>query len=288
MFSFCWRYKDEHEHTGTQVKGGYMLRYKRKCLWSSWSEEWVVLYDDSTMAWFKDASGKCMATQKHLVKECPEMLAISTWTVQVPWRPRLPRGARVSQLMALGSRQKPSDVIWMLAKSDEEMREWMSAISKTLPPPPHIELVIKRPYLRTAFQRPLVKVRPPSSPKSYGRSRNTVAALEGRGLVAVIKRQVPLAGKLVHELAWGQGWGWVTLPNGVWSGRLVWSHEGGDFTLHAMPIIHHTNVYQACYMLDGVTPYELSAYELGPTEYDDSATTTDDWDVGVDCGDFMM
>lgn len=49
-------------------------------------------------------------------------------------------------------------------------------------------------------------------------SRNAVGALDGRGLVAVIKRQVPLAGQLDHELAWGQGWGWVTLPNGAWSG----------------------------------------------------------------------
>lgn len=54
----------------------------------------------------------------------------------------------------------------------------------------------------------------------YSRSnRNAVGALDGRGLVAVIKRQVPLAGQLDHQLAWGQGWGWVTLPNGVWSGR---------------------------------------------------------------------
>ena len=54
----------------------------------------------------------------------------------------------------------------------------------------------------------------------YNRNaRSAVGALDGRGLVAVIKRQVPLAGQLDHQLAWGQGWGWVTLPNGVWSGR---------------------------------------------------------------------
>ncbi|KAL0819904.1 hypothetical protein ABMA28_007913, partial [Loxostege sticticalis] len=159
MFSLCRRYKDEYEHGGTQIKGGYMLRYKRKYLWNSWSEEWVVLYDDSTMAWFKDASGKYMATQKHLVKESPEMLAIANWTGQVPRRPTLPAGARLSQLMALGSRRDPGQVVWMLAKSDAEMKDWMSAISKTLPPPPHIELVMSMPYLRTAFKRPTVRVR---------------------------------------------------------------------------------------------------------------------------------
>ncbi|VVD05308.1 unnamed protein product [Leptidea sinapis] len=99
-------------------------------------------------------------------------------------------------------------------------------------------------------------------------------------------REVPLAGQLNHELAWGQGWGWVTLPNGVWS--LTWSQDGDDFALHAMPIMHHTNVSQACSILDGVTAYEASAYEQALAEYDDTATTSDDWDFGVDCGDFMM
>lgn len=59
-----------------------------------------------------------------------------------------------------------------------------------------------------------------TSTEVYSRSgRNASGALDGRGLVAVIKRQVPLAGQLDHELAWGQGWGWVTMPNGAWSGR---------------------------------------------------------------------
>lgn len=58
-----------------------------------------------------------------------------------------------------------------------------------------------------------------SSDVCWGSGRSATGALDGRGLVAVIKRQVPLAGQLGHELAWGQGWGWVTLPNGVWSGR---------------------------------------------------------------------
>ncbi|KOB74992.1 Odorant receptor [Operophtera brumata] len=38
------------------------------------------------------------------------MLAISTWTGQVPRRPALPLGAKLSQLMALGSRRDPGSV----------------------------------------------------------------------------------------------------------------------------------------------------------------------------------
>ncbi|CAH4031473.1 unnamed protein product [Pieris brassicae] len=156
-----------------------------------------------------------------------------------------------------------------------------------LPPPPHIELVMSMPHLRTAFKRPTVRVRP--TPELYsGNGGNAFGALDGRGLVAVIKRQVPLAGQLNHELAWGQGWGWVTLPNGVWSGRLTWSQDGEDFALHAMPIMHYSNVSEACSMLDGVTAYEASAYDQALAEYDDSATVSDDWDFNVDCGDFMM
>lgn len=63
-----------------------------------------------------------MATQKHLVKESPDMLAISTWTGQVPRRPTLPLGAKLSQLMALGSRRDPGSVVWMLAKNDAELK----------------------------------------------------------------------------------------------------------------------------------------------------------------------
>lgn len=50
------------------------------------------------------------------------MLAIATWTGQVPRRPALPPGAKLSQLMALGSRRTPGHVVWMLAKSDAEMK----------------------------------------------------------------------------------------------------------------------------------------------------------------------
>lgn len=50
------------------------------------------------------------------------MLAIAQWTGQIPQRPPLPDGCTVSQLIALGSRQKRSKVYWMLAKSEQEVR----------------------------------------------------------------------------------------------------------------------------------------------------------------------
>lgn len=66
--------------------------------------------------------GKSSPNGKVLVKEAPEMLAISQWTGQIPRRPHLPEGCSVTQLIAIGSRQKRSKVYWMLARSECEVK----------------------------------------------------------------------------------------------------------------------------------------------------------------------
>lgn len=66
------------------------------------------------------------------MKEAPEMLAFSQWTGQIPRRPQIPEGCSATQLIALGSRRKRSKVYWMLAKSEQEVSEWMEAITKTV------------------------------------------------------------------------------------------------------------------------------------------------------------
>lgn len=65
--------------------------------------------------------GRASPNGKILVKEAPEMLAISQWTGQIPNRPQIPEGCSVKQLIALGSRRKRSKVYWMLAQSEEEV-----------------------------------------------------------------------------------------------------------------------------------------------------------------------
>lgn len=50
------------------------------------------------------------------------MLAIAQWTGQVPRRPALPDGCHISQLIAVGSRQKKSKVYWMIARSEAEVK----------------------------------------------------------------------------------------------------------------------------------------------------------------------
>lgn len=70
----------------------------------------------------KQEPGRSTPSGKILVKEAPEMLAIAHWTGQIPRRPPLPYGCKLSQLIALGSRRKQCKVYWMLAKSEEEVR----------------------------------------------------------------------------------------------------------------------------------------------------------------------
>lgn len=76
--------------------------------------------------------GKSSPNGKILIKEAPEMLAIANWTSQIPCRPPLPHGCELSQLIALGSRRRKAKVYWMLAKSEQEVDDWITAISKTV------------------------------------------------------------------------------------------------------------------------------------------------------------
>uniref|UniRef100_A0A8D8WNS1 PH domain-containing protein n=1 Tax=Cacopsylla melanoneura TaxID=428564 RepID=A0A8D8WNS1_9HEMI len=116
------------------VKGGYLLRHKRRMFGKSWREEWVVLYDDSTLAWYKE-KGRGVPEGCIVVKDAPELLAVSQWTMRIPGRPDLPSGSQLVQLMAFGTRTRDK-VHWLLAQSEQEVHDWMTAITNTLPPPP--------------------------------------------------------------------------------------------------------------------------------------------------------
>lgn len=65
--------------------------------------------------------GRKCASNKIVVKEAPEMLAIANWTNQIPKRPPIPEGCSLSHLMALGSRRKRSKVFWLVARNEAEV-----------------------------------------------------------------------------------------------------------------------------------------------------------------------
>ncbi|XP_037730267.1 uncharacterized protein LOC119560722 [Drosophila subpulchrella] len=293
---------------GKQIKGGYLLRYKKQMFWNRWAEEWVVLYDDSTMAWFTEP-GRSSPTGKILVKEAPEMLAIAHWTGQIPRRPPLPAGVNVSQLIALGSQRKRSKVYWMLAKSEQEVSDWIDAITKTLPPPPQIELVVDKPHLMNVLRRPLVRIRPATQSEvkqrkaaSHGASgskhhrcssamttkvyRQTQDPLvKSDAAVAILSKKPDSKASLACALPWGHGWGWATLPNGVWSGGLTWSQCEDTFTLHALPTTHCTNLIDTS-CSGAVYHTDIGGFDFHSSGVDDIGG--EDFDYAMDCGDFIF
>lgn len=122
------------------IKCGYLLRYKRRLFNRYWKEEFIVLYEDSSVAWFKDKN-RTEPEGGLLLKEAPELMAMGEYTLRIP-HPRptsLPQGCTVRQVMAFGTpnRQK---VHWFVAKSEDEINDWMTAISNTLPIPPGLSV----------------------------------------------------------------------------------------------------------------------------------------------------
>ncbi|CAH1984697.1 unnamed protein product, partial [Acanthoscelides obtectus] len=85
-----------------------------------WNEEWVVLYEDSTLAWYSD---KGLSRPRGCVRisDAPELLAVGEYTRQVPRRPRFPKTCQIGQLLAIGSRAF-QDVHWLMAQSPAEIK----------------------------------------------------------------------------------------------------------------------------------------------------------------------
>ncbi|KAG5877401.1 hypothetical protein JTB14_032944 [Gonioctena quinquepunctata] len=69
------------------------------------------------------------------------------------------------QLLAIGSRAL-RDVHWLMAQSPSEINDWMTAISNTLPPPPHLPLDDKRLSLTPQQQQDILSSKPMYSPNN--------------------------------------------------------------------------------------------------------------------------
>lgn len=117
-----------------QLKSGPMLHYKKRIFKKDWRKEYVVLYDNSALVWLKEKD-KQEPEGSLILKDAPELMAYGPFTIQVPNRPEIPEGYKVSQLLAFGSRMGES-VHWFLCKNTEDVLAWITAINYTLPPPP--------------------------------------------------------------------------------------------------------------------------------------------------------
>ncbi|XP_067127280.1 pleckstrin homology domain-containing family B member 2-like isoform X2 [Centruroides vittatus] len=116
------------------LKSGYMLKYKKRLFCKDWKEHYVTLYNDSTLVWYKDRHSNEQEGGIY-IKNSPDLMAFGEFTQQVPNRPELPSGYTAATLMVFGTRGKES-VHWFLCKYELEIKEWISAIISTLPPPP--------------------------------------------------------------------------------------------------------------------------------------------------------
>ncbi|XP_066139185.1 uncharacterized protein [Euwallacea fornicatus] len=220
---------NKHETTmSKQVKGGYLLRYRRGFFCTGWCEEWVVLYEDSTLAWYTDKT-LCRLRGYVRISDAPELLAVAEWTRKVPRKPKFPRACHVGQLLAVGCTKKP-DVYWLMGQTSAEINDWMTAISNTLPPPPNLHLEETRLAIgpktmmnghakqisngcATIIPNENCSSPPKDTTDAVFGSHRSSNSMDGRRNMCGKKRDpygndhTVVAG--VALLDWGHGWGWT-------------------------------------------------------------------------------
>lgn len=79
----------------------------------------MVLYDDSTMAWYAD-KGLSRPRGYVRISDTPELLAVGEWTRNVPRKPRFPRSCHIQQLIVVG--ESAQKVHWLMAQSPAEVK----------------------------------------------------------------------------------------------------------------------------------------------------------------------
>lgn len=123
------KYKSKHRFNRAQNRNTavrYCNNFRKfftteRLFGKDWKENWVVLFEDSTMAWYKHKEKLEMPNGTIIVKEAPEMLAVGEYTFRIPGTPQIPPGSNYRNLMAFGSRMK-NEVHWLLATSENEVK----------------------------------------------------------------------------------------------------------------------------------------------------------------------
>ncbi|XP_043210508.1 uncharacterized protein LOC122375279 [Amphibalanus amphitrite] len=185
------------------VKEGYLFRYKKRFFGANWREEYAVLYEDSSLLWYKSRERR--QPEGALMLRCaPELMAVGVFTRAVPRQPEFPCGTDIRRVIALGS-SATRRVQWFICHSEDDAKAWMTAISNTLPAPP--SPVAAEVCCPRAFSLP-------------GHVTNSLDAQcadkrgtgEGRRSLDDLCSGLMLAGAVnewCHGLGWGcaQGWG---------------------------------------------------------------------------------
>lgn len=98
-------------------------------------------------------------------------------------------------------------------------------------------------------------------------------------------------GTLACTIPWGYGYGWVTLPNGIWNGALTWSSADDAILLHALPSTDCTNIVEGCEVYNHIghgAHVESQSYSTAAESTAIDDITAEDYDYAVDCGDFIF
>ncbi|KFM75596.1 hypothetical protein X975_05478, partial [Stegodyphus mimosarum] len=117
-----------------ELKSGPMLWYKRRFFGRNWRDVHSVLYNDSSLLWYRDKSRQ-EQEGGIVLKDAPELIAFGPYTSAVPDRPSLPDNYEIKELLAFGVRGKDI-VYWFLCPNEEEVASWMAAIASSIPRPP--------------------------------------------------------------------------------------------------------------------------------------------------------
>lgn len=113
--------------------------------------------------------------------------------------------------------------------------------------------------------------------------------------VAIIKKNLGVdsinRGTLAFTIPWGYGYGWVTLPNGIWNGALTWSQCDDAILLHALPSTDCTNIVEGYEVYNHIGHGEnMDSHGYGAAESAavEDIAAAEDYDYAVDCGDFIF
>ncbi|XP_042885528.1 glycine-rich cell wall structural protein 1.8-like [Penaeus japonicus] len=158
------------------VRKGFLTRYKKRFIGSNWREEWAVLHEDSSLEWYKEHD-EADLLGAIVLKEAPEMIAAGPFALYVPGRPDLPKSADPNNIMVFGNKAKDK-MHWFLCKNADELNQWMTAISNTLPPPPEVP---KAPSEASKGEPPPYNPVPSAPPEPYVPSGVTQSGGRGGG-----------------------------------------------------------------------------------------------------------
>ncbi|KAK2706690.1 uncharacterized protein LOC136028803 [Artemia franciscana] len=117
--------------TSRQLKAGVLLRYRHGFLSSGWSEVYTILYEDSTLIWFKQRFSVEVLGGVYL-REWPESIVSGDQCAQAPHFPgSFPPGCNFHQVLVVGSKRN-NKYHWFLCESLEDLNSWMVSIASTV------------------------------------------------------------------------------------------------------------------------------------------------------------